>query len=117
MIGKLIIASILTGLISGFFIILYEFLVIFLTHLLFLGDPLKTIPTLPVWYLYLVPTVAIFIVNYLISLDKNIREYGVSEIAESIAIAMSISAGSKKAKYLPEINKLEINCKVSCPKD
>ena len=85
MIGKLIIASILTGLISGFFIILYEFLVIFLTHLLFLGDPLKTIPTLPVWYLYLVPTVAIFIVNYLISLDKNIREYGVSEIAESIA--------------------------------
>lgn len=29
------------------------------------------------------------------------------EIAESIAIAMSISAGSKKAKYLPVINKLE----------
>jgi len=29
------------------------------------------------------------------------------EIAESIAIAMSISAGSKKAKYLPIINKLE----------
>jgi AhpD family alkylhydroperoxidase len=31
------------------------------------------------------------------------------EIAESIAIAMSISAGSKKAKYLPIINKLEKN--------
>jgi AhpD family alkylhydroperoxidase len=29
------------------------------------------------------------------------------EIAESLAIAMSISAGSKKAKYLPVINKLE----------
>ncbi len=29
------------------------------------------------------------------------------EIAESIAIAMSISAGSKKAKYLPVISKLE----------
>ncbi len=29
------------------------------------------------------------------------------EIAESIAIAMSISAGSKKAKYLPVIHKLE----------
>ena len=29
------------------------------------------------------------------------------EIAESIAIAMSISAGSKKAKYSPVINKLE----------
>ena len=29
------------------------------------------------------------------------------EIAESIAIAMSISAGNKKAKYLPVIKKLE----------
>ncbi len=29
------------------------------------------------------------------------------EIAESFAIAMSISAGSKKAKYLPVIDKLE----------
>ena len=85
MLGKLIIASILTGLISGFFIIIYEFLVVTLTHILFMGDPLKTIPTLPVWYLYLVPTVAIFLVNYLISKDKNIREYGVSEIADSIA--------------------------------
>ena len=85
MIGKLIIASILTGVISGFFIILYEYLVVFMTHLLFLGDPLKTIPTLPVWYIYLVPTVAIFVVNYISSKDKNIREYAVNEIAESIA--------------------------------
>jgi AhpD family alkylhydroperoxidase len=29
------------------------------------------------------------------------------EIAESLAIAMSISAGSKKAKYSPVINRLE----------
>ena len=29
------------------------------------------------------------------------------EIAESLAIAMSISAGSKKAKYLPVIDKIE----------
>jgi len=85
MIGKLIIASILTGVISGFFILLYEFLVIFITHVLFFGDPFKTIPTLPTWYIYLVPTVAIFVVNYLASLDKNIKEYGVNEIAESIA--------------------------------
>ncbi len=41
---------------------------------------------------------------------KRAIEAGASkeEIAESIAIAMSISAGSKKAKYLPVINKLEI---------
>lgn len=29
------------------------------------------------------------------------------EIAESLAIAMSVSAGSKRAKYSPLINKLE----------
>ncbi len=30
------------------------------------------------------------------------------EIAEAIAIAMSISAGSKKAKYMPVVNRLEM---------
>ena len=85
MLGKLIIASLLTGIISGFFITFYEFLIELLTHLIFMGDPFKTIPTLPVWYLYLAPTVAIFIVNYFISKDKYIREYGVNEIAESIS--------------------------------
>ena len=84
MILKLIIATILTGIISGFFIIFYELLIIFLTYFIFMGDPFKTIPTLPVWYIYFVPTVAIFIVNYLVSKDKAIREYGVSEIADSI---------------------------------
>ncbi len=85
MLGKLIIASIITGLISGFFITFYELLITFVTYFLFMGDPYKTIPTLPVWYIYLVPTLAIFFVNYIVSKDKNIREYGVSEIAESIA--------------------------------
>ena len=85
MLGKLIIASLLTGIISGFFITIYELLIELLTHTIFMGDPFKTIPTLPVWYLYLAPTVAIFIVNYFISKDKYIREYGVNEIAESIS--------------------------------
>ena len=85
MIGKLIIATILTGLITGVFITFYELLIVFMTYFIFMGDPLKTIPTLPIWYLYLVPTVAIFFVNYLASKDSNIREYGVNEIAESIS--------------------------------
>jgi len=85
MIIKLITAAVLTGLISGFFITFYELLITFLTYFFFMGDPYKTIPSLPVWYLYALPTVAIFIVNYLISKDKHIREYGVSEIADSIA--------------------------------
>ena len=85
MLGKLILASLLTGIISGFFITLYELLIELLTHTIFMGDPFKTIPTLPVWYLYLAPTVAIFIVNYVVSKDRYIREYGINEIAESIS--------------------------------
>jgi len=84
MILKLIVAALLTGVISGFFITFYELLITFLTELLFWGDPFETVATLPVWYLYLVPTLAIFFVNYLSSKDGNIREYGVSEIAEFI---------------------------------
>jgi len=84
MIAKLIIAAILTGIISGFFITLYELLIIFVSYFIFMGDPLKTIPTLPTWYLYLLPTTAIFIVNHLVSKDSNIREYAVNEIADSI---------------------------------
>ena len=84
MILKLLIASLLTGIISGFFITFYELLITFLTYFIFMGDPFKTVPTLPVWYIYAVPTIAIFFVNYLISKDQNIREYGVNEIAESI---------------------------------
>ncbi|MCK4442669.1 MAG: chloride channel protein, partial [Sulfurovaceae bacterium] len=41
--------------------------------------------TLPIWYLYLLPIIAIFIVNYIVSKDENIREYSVNEIAESIS--------------------------------
>ena len=85
MLGKLIIASLLTGIISGFFITVYELLIELLMHTIFMGVPFKTIPTLPVWYLYLAPTVAIFIVNYFVSKDKYIREYGINEIAESIS--------------------------------
>jgi len=84
MIAKLIIATLLTGIISGFFITFYEILITFTTRLLFMGDPFETIPVLPAWYLYLVPTLAIFFVNYLISKDNYIREYGLTEIAESV---------------------------------
>jgi len=84
MIAKLLIASIITGLISGFFITFYSLLITFLTYFFFMGDPLKTIPGLPVWYLYLLPTIAIFIVNYIVSKDPNSREYGLNEVADSI---------------------------------
>ena len=85
MLGKIIIASILTGIISGFFITFYELLIVFTTYFIYMGNPFETIPTLPIWYIYAVPTLAIFIVNYLASKDNHIREYGVNEIAESIS--------------------------------
>ncbi len=81
---KLLIITILIGIISGFFITFYELLIIFVRYFLFLGDPSKTIPTLPIWYIYTLPTFAIIIVNFIVSKDKNIREYGVNEIADSI---------------------------------
>jgi CIC family chloride channel protein len=84
MILKLFIATILTGFISGFFIVFYSFLIEFFKTLFFMGDPMKTIAHLPTWYLYAIPTISIFIVNYIVSQDKNAREYGVSEIAQSI---------------------------------
>ncbi len=84
MVAKLLIASIITGLISGFFITFYSLLITFLTYFFFQGDPFKTIPTLPVWYLYLLPTVAIFVVNAIVSKDANVKEYGLNEVADSI---------------------------------
>ena len=85
MIGKLILATILTGIITGVFITIYEILILFMTLFIFNGDPVTSIPNLPIWYVYLVPTVAIFFVNYLSSKDNLIREYGINEIAESIS--------------------------------
>jgi len=84
MLLKVLLASLFTGLISGLFITFYEYLIDFLRTLLFFGNPFETVASLPTWYLYLVPTVAIFCVNYLISKDRGIREYGLNEIADSM---------------------------------
>jgi len=81
---KLLVASILTGIVSGFFITIYELLITFTTYFIFAGNPIETIPNMPIWYLYFVPTVAIFLVNYIISKEPHTREYAVSEIANSI---------------------------------
>ncbi len=92
---KLLIASILTGIFSGIFISLYGLLSKFLSYVLFLGNPYETIPSLPVWYLYLVPTISILFVNYLISKDASLREYGVKEIADAVEnnkLSMSIKS-------------------------
>ena len=81
---KILIASVITGLISGFFIVFYSLSITFLTYFFFSGNPIETAKNLPIWYLYTLPTVAILIVNYIISKDENVREYGLNEITDSI---------------------------------
>jgi len=84
MIARLLLASLIIGTIAGIFIVIYGILTKFLSHVLYFGDPFETIPNLPVWYVYLVPIISILIVNYLISKDEAVKEYGVREIAEAI---------------------------------
>ena len=84
MTGKILLLSLLVGLITGVFIVFYALLTKELSFLLFLGDPLKTIPWLPIWYVYLVPIVSIYLVNLLISKNETVKEYGVREIAEAV---------------------------------
>jgi CIC family chloride channel protein len=83
-VGKFILSSIIIGIITGIFITVYSLLTKFLSFLLYFGDPIENISKLPVWYIYLVPLVSILIVNYLISKDEAVKEYGVREIAEAV---------------------------------
>jgi len=84
MITNLLLLSLLTGVTTGIFIVFYALLTKGLSFLLFWGDPMQTIPTLPVWYIYLVPILSIYPVNLLISRNDAVKEYGVREIADAI---------------------------------
>ena len=80
--GKLIYASIIIGVLSGFFVTLYSLFTEFLTDF-FYGD-IENIQNLPWWYLYLIPTISILIVNFIITKNESVKEYGVSEIAKAV---------------------------------
>jgi len=80
--GKLILASVIIGTLSGIFVTLYCYFTEFLTWL-FYGS-MENISSLPWWYLYLIPTLSILIVNYIISKNSSVKEYGVSEIAKAV---------------------------------
>jgi len=82
--GSLLLLALLTGVVTGIFVVFYALLTRALSWLLFWGDPLTTIPTLPLWYLYLVPILSIYLVNRMILHDDSVREYGVQEIAEAV---------------------------------
>ncbi len=84
MIKRLLILSTITGITVGASIVIYTFFTKWLKNILFFGEPIYTISTLPIWYVLLVPTVSILFINFLISKNPNLKEYGVTEIAEAI---------------------------------
>ncbi|WP_456453370.1 chloride channel protein [Hydrogenimonas sp.] len=83
-VARILTLSVFVGIVTGMAISLYVLATKWLSELLFLGNTLETITSLPTWYLYLVPTVAIFVVNWLIGKDPGAREYGVTEIANTV---------------------------------
>ncbi|WP_457564958.1 chloride channel protein [Caminibacter sp.] len=76
--------SFITGLVTGLFVSVYIFLTKWFMKFLYHGDPVNTISVLPVWYVYMIPIVSILIVNFLISLDSTVKEYGITKLAEIV---------------------------------
>ena len=76
--------TILVGRLGGLAVSVYVLLTETLTHLFYGPEPFIDLPKLPLWYLYLIPTASILIVQKLIALDPSVREYGVSEIAQAV---------------------------------
>ncbi|WP_457595770.1 chloride channel protein [Hydrogenimonas sp.] len=84
-VARILTLSVVVGVVTGLAISFFVLAARWLAEMLFAGHTLHTISSLPWWYLYLVPTLAIFVVNWLIEKDAGVREYGVSEIANAVA--------------------------------
>ena len=81
---KLFFLSVITGILTGVAIIFYVFLTKALSYLFYLGEPLTTIPKLPFWYVFLITTSSILIVNLIIINNEKAKEYGIREISEAL---------------------------------
>ncbi len=82
--GKFLLSSVLVGIVTGFFIVIYDLATKYLSYILYMGNPFETIENLPVWYIYFVPFLSILTVNFIISKNDKVREYGVAEIAKAV---------------------------------
>ena len=71
--------------VTGIFVSVYVLMSKIFSYIFFWGDPLETIPRLPLWYVVFVPSAVILFVNYLIEKNDRVREYGLREIAQAIA--------------------------------
>jgi|GEM_PF-740019 len=83
-VARILTLSIAVGIVTGLAISFFVLAARWLSELLFFGHGLHTITALPWWYLYLVPVLAILVVNWLIEKDPGVREYGVTEIANAV---------------------------------
>ncbi|MEO2065322.1 MAG: chloride channel protein, partial [Desulfurobacteriaceae bacterium] len=81
---KLLVLSLLTGLFTGIAISFYVFLTKSISYLFYLGDPYRTIPNLPWWYVLFVTTSSILMVNLIILYNDRAREYGIREISKAL---------------------------------
>jgi len=84
-VARILTLSVTVGVTTGLAISLYVLATRRLSDILFFGRSLESISSLPWWYLYLVPTLSILVVNWLIGKDPGVREYGVTEIANAVA--------------------------------
>ncbi|WP_456455902.1 chloride channel protein [Thermovibrio sp.] len=81
---KLFLLSVITGVLTGIAVVFYVFLTKALSYLFYLGEPLTTIPKLPFWYVFLITTSSILIVNLIILNNEKAKEYGIKEISEAL---------------------------------
>ncbi len=81
---RLLALAAITGILGGLAISIYVLLTRGITHLFYGLEPLIETQSMPIWYLYLIPTLSILIVHRLIALDPSVREYGVAEIAQAV---------------------------------
>ncbi len=82
---KILLFSIITGILAGSAVTVYVLLSQAFTTLLFLGHDIQRGDNdLPVLYLYAIPILSILFVNWMIKRDNSVREYGVAEIAQAV---------------------------------
>ena len=82
---KILLFSIITGILAGSAVTVYVLLSQAFTTLLFLGHDIQRGDNdLPVLYLYAIPILSILFVNWMIKRDNSVREYGVAEISQAV---------------------------------
>jgi len=84
LIRNFLIASFITGILSGIMVVVYDTLTKLTIQFFYSKDVFSALKQMSYFQVVLIPTLSILIVNLLISYDKSVKEYGVSEIAQIV---------------------------------